>query len=318
MIENDFIVEPASWQADREELCAVREQVFVIEQRVPREDEVDASDPPARHVLARDAQGRAIGAGRLTPARTIGRVAVLAEWRGRGVGAALVRVLLEQARALGYAEVELHAQTHAIAFYQRLGFDAVGEPFEECGIPHRTMQIRLGAPEAREQAPLAPRPQARVLVAEDREQTLAATALLLDDARYEIAIYTRDLDPALLDVPATLEAIRRIALSGRRAQVRILLQEPRRAVTEGHRLVALAQRLPSAIALRTPVDERDLQYPSAFLVTDARGYFFRSLASRLEGEGSTYAPGRHAQLVELFERVWERSEPSAELRQLGV
>jgi predicted GNAT family N-acyltransferase len=318
MIEDDFIVEPASWQADREELCAVREQVFVIEQRVPRDEEVDASDPPSRHVLARDAQGRAIGAGRLTPARTIGRVAVLAEWRGRGVGAALVRVLLEQARALGYAEVDLHAQTHAIAFYQRLGFSAVGEPFDECGIPHRTMQLSLGPPAAREPAPLAARPEARVLIAEDREQTLAATALLLDGARNEIAIYTRDLDPALLDVPATLDAIRRIALSGRRAQVRILLQEPRRAVNEGHRLVALAQRLPSAIALRTPVDERDLQYPSAFLVTDARGYFFRPLASRLEGEGSTYAPGRHAQFTELFDRVWERSEPTPELRQLGV
>ena len=116
------------------------------------------------------------------------------------------------------------------------------------------------------------------------------------------------------DVAASLDAIKRVAMSGRHARIRILVQDPRNAVLDGHRLVALAQRLPSTIAIRTPVEEQDLQYPAAFLLNDRRGYLFRPLGNRLEGEGSTYAPGRHAQLVALFDQIWERSVPGEDLR----
>ncbi|MBA8883862.1 GNAT family N-acetyltransferase [Dokdonella fugitiva] len=317
-IRDDFRVEPASWDADFDDLRSVREQVFVVEQAVPREDEIDEQDPKSRHVIARDADGRAIGTGRLTPAHAIGRVAVLVDWRGRGVGQAIMRVLLEQARALGYPAVELHSQAHAIPFYAALGFHAEGEPFIECGIPHQAMRLDLEAGAPREQRPLAPVPEARLLVVEDREQALAAVAELLADAKYELAIYTRDLDAALFDVAASLDAIKRVAMSGRHARIRILVQDPRKAVLDGHRLVALAQRLPSTIAIRTPVEEQDLQYPAAFLLNDRRGYLFRPLGNRLEGEGSTYAPGRHAQLVALFDQIWERSVPGEDLRVLAI
>ncbi|MBA8887980.1 putative GNAT family N-acyltransferase [Dokdonella fugitiva] len=317
-IRDDFRVEPASWDADFDDLRSVREQVFVVEQAVPREDEIDEQDPTSRHVVARDGDGRAIGTGRLTTARAIGRVAVLADWRGRGVGQAIMRVLLEQARALGYPAVELHSQAHAIPFYAALGFRTEGEPFVECGIPHQTMRIQLEPVAAREQAPLAPIPEARTLVVEDREQALAAIGELLADAKYELAIYTRDLDAALFDVAASLDAIKRVALSGRHARIRVIVHDPRKAVADGHRLVTLAQRLSSAIAIRTPVEEQDLQYPAAFLLNDRRGYLFRPLGNRLDGEGSTYAPGRHAQLTALFDQIWERSAPSEDLRVLAI
>lgn len=331
MIEDDLRVAPATWQSDCAALCAVREQVFVVEQQVPIEDERDAFDARSHHVLARDRHGQPIGTGRLVPphvlgaddddraptAAVIGRMAVLAAWRGRGVGAAILRVLLEQARTLGYAVIELHAQTHALAFYAKSGFVPHGAEFDECGIAHRGMSLALAAPVAREQPPLPPRPAARALIAADRRQAVAAIAMLLDDARHDVALYTRDLDAPLLDVPQTLDALKRIALSGRHARLRILAQDVKRPLASGHRLIALAQRLPSAIALRTPVDERDLQYPSAFLLNDRGGYLFRLLGTRAEGEGSTCAPGRHAQLREYFDQVWERSLPSAELRTLG-
>jgi predicted GNAT family N-acyltransferase len=319
----DFRVEPASWEADFEDLRHVREQVFVVEQQVPREDELDQFDPKARHVIARDADGQAIGTGRLVapmpPATsaTVGRVAVLAGWRGRGVGQAIMRVLIEQARALGIAAIDLHAQVHAIPFYANLGFEAEGARFLECGIEHQTMRLAIAPPDPREQAPLAPIPEARVLLAANRDEARDALATLLADAKYTLAIYTRDLDPLLFDTTTALEAIKRVALSGRHAQVRVILQDPRKAVADGHRLIALAQRLPSAIAIRTPVDEHDLQYASAFLLNDRRGYLFRPLGNRPDGEGSTYAPGRHAQLTALFDQVWERSAPSEELRLLS-
>jgi hypothetical protein len=269
-------------------------------------------------VIARAADDTPIGTARLTPDRMIGRMAVVADWRGRGVGAALLEAILDQARAQGYPAVELHAQTHAIPFYEKFGFVAYGEAFDECGIMHRMMRLDLSALAKREPPALTPKPEARVLVATDRDEAVAAIAELLADARHEIAIYSRDLDPVLLDLPAIIEAIKRVALSGRRARVRILVQEPKKPLADGHRLLALAQRLPSLIELRTPSDEHDLQYASAFLINDRRGYLFRTLASRHEGEGSTYAPGRHAQLREYFDQVWERSVPSEELRQLAI
>ena len=318
MIREGFRVEPADWITDLDALRAVRDQVFIVEQAVPVEDEWDAQDARSRHVIARDAENRPIGTGRLTPDHVIGRMAVLSEWRGRGVGEALLKALLDQARALGYPAVELHAQVHAISFYTKYGFEAYGDEFVECDIRHRMMRLDLAAPERRVAPPLPPRPEARAFVAEDRDQAVTAIADLLADTAHEIAIYTRDLDPALFDVPAILDAIKRIALSGRRARVRILIQEPRKPLADGHRLITLAQRLPSIIEFRTPEDEHDRQYASAFLINDRRGYLFRILASRNEGEGSTYAPGRHAQLREYFDQVWERSVPSEELRQLAL
>jgi predicted GNAT family N-acyltransferase len=318
MIRDDFRVEPADWITDLADLRAVREQVFVIEQQVPVEEEWDALDARSRHVIARDAGERPIGTGRLTPDHVIGRMAVLKEWRGRGVGEALLEALLDRARALAYPAIELHAQTYAIPFYEKFGFQAYGDEFEECAIMHRMMRIELAPTERRKSAPLPPKPDPRVLVAEDRDQTVAAIAELLTDARHELAIYTRDLDPALLDIPPIVDAIKRIALSGQRARVRILVQEPRKPLADGHRLIALGQRLPSVLEFRVPQEEQDRQYASAFLINDRRGYLFRTLASRNEGEGSTYAPGRHAQLREYFDQVWERSVRSEELRQLSL
>ena len=213
VISDSFRVEPADWATDYEALRAVRDPVFVDEQNVPIEDEIDAHDPLSRHVIARDAANTPIGTGRLSPERLIGRMAVIREWRGRGVGAALLAALLDQARALGYAAVELHAQSHAIPFYEKFGFEAYGEEFDECGILHRMMRLELAPTDARTFAPLPPKPEAITLEATDRDEAIAAISALLADARRDIALYTRDLDPSLLDVPPILDAIKRIALS---------------------------------------------------------------------------------------------------------
>ena len=96
-----------------------------------------------RHVLALTADGSAVGTGRLLPDGHIGRMAVLRPWRGRGVGAALLTELLRIAQAAGLEDLALNAQTHAIAFYARFGFEPEGETFLEAGIPHRAMRRRL-------------------------------------------------------------------------------------------------------------------------------------------------------------------------------
>ena len=136
--------------------------------------------------------------------------------------------------------------------------------------------------------------------------------------RREVYIYTRDLDPLLFDTEAALDALKRVAIRGRGASIRVLIQDPQQAIRRGHRLVTLAQRLTSAILLRTPTQAEDLQYASAFVLNDAYGLYFRTLGTRFDGEVVNHAPGRHAQLLEYFRQVWERSETSEELRQLAI
>ncbi|MDR3388877.1 MAG: GNAT family N-acetyltransferase [Rudaea sp.] len=320
MIPNDFIVEIADWanDADRDACRAVREQVFIAEQQIPPDEEWDALDASSRHVLARDTQGNPVGTGRLTPTAMIGRMAVIADWRGRQVGLAMLGTLIQQARARAFPAVEMHAQTYAVPFYEKAGFVRYGEEFSECGIKHVHMRLELAPAESPERPAPPPRPQVQTIAVESRDQALAETLHLIGDAKRELCIYTRDLDPALFDTEPGLAALKQLATSGRGASIRILVQQPQQPARRGHRLIALAQRLTSVFAFRTPMQEEDMQYPSAFLLNDARGFYFRTLGNRYEGEVVNYAPGRHAQLLEFFNQVWERSEASDELRQLAL
>lgn len=126
---------------------AIRHTVFVLEQAVPDEEEWDGLDGEAIHLLARDAAGRPVGTARILldgEVAKIGRVAVLREARGRGVGMALMRAALAHLEGIGVLRrVVLGAQTHAIGFYERLGFVAHGPEYDDAGIPHRDMTREL-------------------------------------------------------------------------------------------------------------------------------------------------------------------------------
>jgi len=320
VIRDDFTVETSDWsnEHDRALLAAVREDVFVREQDVPPEMEQDEDDPRSLHVLARAPDGTAIAAGRLTPAGQIGRMAVLRDWRGRGVGSALLHLLLEQARTRGMPGVRLHAQADATGFYLKHGFEVSGEDFMEAGILHRPMRMAIPALAGPPRPPPLPRPEAKVLSVQTREQLIEATLAVLSGARHELRILVRELDPMLLDDSACLVELRRIAISGRGACIRVLAQDVSRAQHSGNRMLDLAQRLPSVIQFRRPVEDVDREYPSAFMCTDAGGYLFRPVAQRMESVGSTCAPGRAAQLQALFDQVWERSESMNELRALKI
>jgi predicted GNAT family N-acyltransferase len=135
-----FALRTLEWTQGEDRLRAVRIAVFVIEQNIPEELEWDEHDATSVHVLAEDGAGTPIGCGRLLPDGHIGRLAVLSEWRGRGVGAALLARLSEIAQARGDERVLLNAQVQAMPFYARYGYEPIGEPFVEAGIPHQTMQ----------------------------------------------------------------------------------------------------------------------------------------------------------------------------------
>tara|TARA_R110002096_G_scaffold71295_13_gene170439 strand:+ start:879 stop:1316 length:438 start_codon:yes stop_codon:yes gene_type:complete len=139
-----FQILPATWNDHSELLLKVRRTVFIEEQNVPAEIEIDEFDPISRHLIAISAPGEPIGTARLLPDGKIGRVAVLKEWRRQGVGRQLMSVLIETAQADGHQEIQLHAQLSSLAFYEDLGFAAIGPEFAEAGISHREMRLHLG------------------------------------------------------------------------------------------------------------------------------------------------------------------------------
>lgn len=140
------IVEIGGDRARMEQAFAIRRRVFIEEQRVPEEIELDADDARALHVLALEDDGRAVGCGRMVAHAEyakIGRMAVLRERRGAGVGRAMLEFLVTCARERGFRRAVLDAQLHAEGFYLKLGFTPVGEVFEEAGIKHRRMERAL-------------------------------------------------------------------------------------------------------------------------------------------------------------------------------
>jgi predicted GNAT family N-acyltransferase len=138
-VTDAFRVRRAHWDAEHDRLVALRTRVFVEEQRVPLNEELDGRDPDCIHVAAETGDGAIIGTGRLMPEGRIGRMAVDPDWRGRGVGRVLLEALIACAREQGFATVELHAQTRAEGFYATAGFRSEGPVFDDAGIPHRRM-----------------------------------------------------------------------------------------------------------------------------------------------------------------------------------
>lgn len=134
------------WTQGEAAIRLIRETVFVREQGVPLELEWDGLDPMCRHVLAWNDRGDPIGTARLYQEgqqAKLGRIAVLKAYRGCGVGRSLLRRLLALAQEQGVTEVRLTAQVSAIGFYEREGFQAMGDPFDDAGIPHRAMTLVL-------------------------------------------------------------------------------------------------------------------------------------------------------------------------------
>lgn len=137
------LVELMGWEQARPHAEPLRRAVFVDEQKVPAEIEVDDWDPLCVHALAYGADGRVIGTGRLLPDGHIGRMAVHADARGLGIGSALLATLMAEARRRGHGFAVLSAQTHAIPFYRRHGYEIVSDEYLDAGIPHVDMRCDL-------------------------------------------------------------------------------------------------------------------------------------------------------------------------------
>ena len=132
-----------TWEQAQPVAGPLRFAIFVGEQNVPAGIELDDLDASCIHAVAYDVDGKAIGTGRLLPDGRIGRMAVVVDWRRRGIGAEILAALIEEARKRGHADVTLSAQLQAAEFYRDAGFVAEGKVYEDAGILHQKMRKKL-------------------------------------------------------------------------------------------------------------------------------------------------------------------------------
>lgn len=322
-------VVPVDWSSHREALRQVRETVFIDEQGVPRELEWDGADDNAFHFLALNEAGQAVGCARLLPSGQIGRMAVLPSQRGTGLGLALLRAAIDEAKRLGMRRVFLHAQSHAAGFYEKAGFLPEGAEFMEAGIPHRAMALELpipfeptGAPTARPQVREhlqvpQPGPASALQRCQGEHDCVQAVLRCLEQPRRRLFLLSQQLDPALFDSDAVQDRVSAFARSSSSVQVRILITDSSRIVSGGHRLVELARRLDSRIEIRRVPDELAPTEPS-FLTWDETGYLlmpdFRDYSLVLNLNN----PVQGQRLTDQFTYLWERSAADPELRTLNL
>ncbi len=134
-------------QASVQVIQHIRFNVFVKEQKVPLEEEIDRFDPVSLHILihlkTRDGVYEPVATGRLIPDGHIGRIAVLKRYRGRGIGLLMMEVLEKKAMEKGISTMELDAQLQAIPFYEKAGYCPYGDVFMDAGIQHIKMKKNL-------------------------------------------------------------------------------------------------------------------------------------------------------------------------------
>ena len=131
------------WEQAQPVAGPLRFAIFVGEQNVPSGIELDDMDAQCLHAVAYDVDNKPIGTGRLLPDGHIGRMAVVKDWRRRGVGDAILEALIEEARKRGHKEVVVAAQLQAAEFYRNHGFVADGKVYKDAGILHENMQKKL-------------------------------------------------------------------------------------------------------------------------------------------------------------------------------
>lgn len=285
---------------------AVRQAVFVDEQQVPWQLELDGEDFRARHWLA-TVDGRPVGTVRLLPDGHLGRMAVVADRRRQGIGRRLLDTVLASARRDNRREVYLHAQLTARAFYARAGFQAYGDEFMDAGLPHQAMRLVLR--------------RHRLLGVDHgkhRVDDLAATVLdMARQARRQLRIFSHSLEPALFDSPAMADALSALVRAYRNNQVQLLVVDSQPVVRSPHHLLALHRRLSSDIRFRRL--RRGEEPPADFgLVADGCGL----VVYAADGRQAAWADYNNVPLardwISHFDGCWQRAIDDPEFRQLNV
>ena len=328
----DFEIREVGWKGDAKILSNIRRLVFIIEQSVPEKDEWDNRDEDCWHWLATDSEDSPVGTCRLLPDGQIGRMAVLSNWRGRGIGAALMEAAVEKARYLGFSKIYLHAQSHAEVFYERLGFIKDGQEFKEAGIAHYHMTRELRPPrgknnlniaENNHDASLANRKIYKLGIDKKQIRLQGATEfrnVILDmaaQARKSIRIYSPMLCHELFDDNSLSNIASTLGRLNKYTRVEILIFDTHRIIKHGHKLLTLSRRLPSSVGIKV-VDPEIRQLNQEFVLVDKQGFIYRKDHEEFIGSASFMDIAENNRLRRRFSAAWENGIADLNLRSMRI
>jgi len=304
-------VRQVSWQNAHEEIKRIRFTVFVEEQQVPIEEEIDGADEltSTLHFLA-TIDGQAVATGRILASGKIGRIAVLQDYRGQGVGSKVTMRFC--ADHTTHASLQLNSQTQAMRFYRQLGFVEQGPEFDDAGIPHKLMTAQLNT-----RAQLTSLYQDEVIRIERACRFTHHLIRMISAGRRSVTILSNHLDQDVFNEELS-EAISSFARQSSQAQVRILVQDSRRLHKSPHPLVRLVRRLPSSIhILRTT--EPPQKPETAYVIIDKQHIVYFNEEQEHIGFANYRAPAEADHQLDEFERLWQHhSEADPNLRVLNL
>ncbi|MCB1615123.1 MAG: GNAT family N-acetyltransferase [Pseudomonadales bacterium] len=299
----------ADWENDGQVLKSIREAVFIKEQHVPENLEWDEEDETAIHFLT-SINEQPVATARITTKGQLGRCAVLENYRGQGVGSAMLRFILLQASSCGFTQLFLYSQTHAIGFYKQFGFEEEGSEFLDAGIPHKKMSRFL--PPDRSSISKGSLEQFQHFH-ECREWILK----LLAEAEKCICIFSESLDPLLLDSSEIASLLIAFRKRSTKTSIRLLVKNTRPLKLTSHRLVKIGQRSDNILEIRT-FDVPKGSYPYFYIITDDINILFRANEESYLGSVNLDNRARVKAQQEEFDQLWNVAYTDPELKKLTL
>jgi len=299
-----------TWQQHQHALMSIRQAVFIEEQNVPKDIEIDEHDPICLHILAYD-KDLPVATARLLNDGHIGRMCVLKSYRLQGIATELLNRLIQKARQRSIQSIELHAQLTALPFYQKAGFVVCSVTFMDAGIKHKTMRLEQPSQPSLGNNPLTLELDSRVLCSE----TIIS---LISQATRSIAIFSQNLEYTLYHHSKVSEAIKTLIRRNRKAQVRIICKDSRSASQHGHCLINLAQRFSTFIEIRKPNTKEINQFQQSWLIIDDVGFCHIKNIERFVGTASFNQPLAVKESLDYFNHAWENSEIDQQTRPLSL
>lgn len=298
-----------TWQSHQQALMSIRSVVFIEEQNVPVELEIDEYDPKCIHILALDEQ-KPIATARLLKDGHIGRMCVLKEYRLQGIATQMLKRFIQTAEQKHIKTLTLHAQISAIPFYQKSGFGICSDIFLDAGIEHKTMQLEL--------TPTALDNSKFTIELDGKAQCRETVARLISQATKNVAIFTQTLEYSLYHQSVICDALKTLVLKNKKARVRIICKESRAATQHGHCFIDLAQKLSSFIEIRKPNTKEINQFQQSWLIIDDIAYCHIKNLERFKGSASNNEKRITKESLDFFNHAWDNSEIDQNTRRLSL
>lgn len=305
-MKNHWTIEAATWPEHQAKIIPIRTTVFIQEQQVPEELEWDDADEECFHWLAYD-EDNVIGCCRMKKNGHIGRMAVLNNYRGKGVGRALLDTATTFAQSIQLFECFLYSQTQAIPFYRKAGFIVTGEEFFDAGIAHQSMRLQI-----------AERRLLGVHGGDFSVNDFGETAFeLISQASKQLRILSVSLDHNVFDNKAMTDAISALARSSRYAEIRLMVIDPKPMITRGHQLLSLQRKLPSKIHLRRCTAQlHDIK--DSLILADQVGLINQSIKAPEKTSADFNNRPVTENYISIFDDFWEHAVVDNDLRQLSI